>query len=110
MKKFASLTIKELKELLTPQMILPLLLSIAVFMIIGQIAGSQVAAIEKEKIRVALIDKDRTEISRIVKLGLEKQNFKVIDYRTGLHEAIAAERKRGRQLPDLHTRRFFRKH
>lgn len=95
MKKFASLTIKELKELLTPQMILPLLLSIAVFMIIGQIAGSQVAAIEKEKIRVALIDKDRTEISRIVKLGLEKQNFKVIDYRTGLHEAIAAEIKEG---------------
>lgn len=89
-----SLTIKEIRELLTPQMIVPLLLSIAVFMFIGQIAGSQVEAIEKEKIRVALIDEDRTEISEIVRLGLEKQNFEVVEYSLGINEAIAEERRK----------------
>lgn len=93
MKKFLTLTAKEIKELLTPQMILPLIMTVFIFMFIGQVIGSQAKATDQEKTRVAFIDKDKSEISEFVKKALEKQNFKVIEYIADVDKAVILERK-----------------
>ncbi|MCX7831579.1 MAG: ABC transporter permease [Actinobacteria bacterium] len=94
MRKFLTLTIKEIRELLTPQMILPLIITVFIFMFIGQLIGSQAKTTGQEKTRVAFIDKDRSQISEFVKKALEKQNFKVIEYNADVNKAILLERKK----------------
>lgn len=95
MKKFLVLTLKEIKELLTPQMIIPLVITVVLFMFIGQVVGSQSKAIEKEKVRVAVIDQDSSNLSAFLKSQLSKQGFKVITYKDSVSKALKREIKAG---------------
>lgn len=95
MKKFFLLSLKELKELLTLQMILPLVISIFIFMFIGQVVGSQTEKIEKGKATIGVLNKDGSELSDLLIEQLKKQNFKIKVYRSSLKEALENELKRG---------------
>jgi ABC-2 type transport system permease protein len=95
MRKFFLLSIKELRELMTPQMILPLVISIFIFMFIGQVVVSQTEKIEKEKASIGVLNEDGSELSNLLIDELRKQDFKVKVYRTSLKEALEDELKRG---------------
>lgn len=95
MRKFFVLTLKEIRELLTPQMVLPLVISVFIFMFIGQVVGEQAKSINKEKPRVAFIDNDSSQLSLLVKKGLKQQNFKVVEYKATVSSVIEKERKMG---------------
>ena len=98
MRKFFTLTLKEIKELLTPQMILPLVITVFLFMFIGQLVGSQSEKLKAEKITVALVDADRSSYSELVKESLVKKGYRIREYRSGIKEAVVRERKEGGSL------------
>jgi ABC-2 type transport system permease protein len=62
MKKFFVLLKKELRELLTPQMLLPLLLTVVLFVMVGKMVGSQVKKMQVPQ-QLAVVDLDKTTIS-----------------------------------------------
>lgn len=76
MRKFRALLVKELRELLTPQILVPFAVVIAVFSLIGNVVGS-----ETEKSlgapSIALVDLDRSEASAGVGEALEGAGFRV---------------------------------
>jgi len=65
MKKFLLLVKKELQELMTPQLILPFVLVMVVFMVIGKTAGKQIENQAKVKEPVLIINHDSGELSTI---------------------------------------------
>ncbi len=76
MRKFIVLLTKEIKELLTLQMILPLLISVVVFIFIGNILGSETQkAIKKQDIVV--LDSDTTSGSQGLVKVLTDSGFNV---------------------------------
>jgi ABC-2 type transport system permease protein len=93
MKKFFVLTLKETKGLFTPQMILPLVITVFIFMFIGQLVSSQSENLKNERIKVALIDADKSSYSKLVKESLLKNNYEVVTYHFSLREAIKKKQK-----------------
>lgn len=98
MRKFLILTLKEIKELLTPQMILPLIITVFLFMFVGQLVGSQSEKLKAEKTTVALVDADKSGYSKLVKESLIKKGYRIREYHSGIEEAIAREREQGGSL------------
>lgn len=87
MRRFGVLLRKELLELLTPQMLVPLLIAVVIFMFIGDVVGS-----EQEKAAegraVALMDLDRSATSNSIVEALRQGGFDVIEIEG---EAVAPE-------------------
>ncbi|MCL5666675.1 MAG: ABC transporter permease [Patescibacteria group bacterium] len=98
MKKFLVLVKKEVKELLTPQMILPLLAVILVFMFIGKVAGKEVAKTQAPQ-PVAVLDLDHSSWSGQIPEILSKANFQVTEYRSlNPDQALAQAKSSGENL------------
>jgi ABC-2 type transport system permease protein len=76
MKKFMTLLVKEIRELLTKQLLFSLIMMMALFYFIGNITRSEAQrAAGKQKISV--FDRDRSSLSGQLVGGLETMNFQV---------------------------------
>ena len=64
MRIFLNLLKKEIKDLLTKELILSLVFTVAFFTMMGSIFKSSFKEIKKEKIKIALLDKDKTPLSQ----------------------------------------------
>ncbi len=95
MKKFFVLLSKELKELLTPQMILPLVISILIFAFIGQIVGTESKKISREKTFIGVVDQSKSPITKTVFKMLEEQDFKLRYYDSAPEIALKQEKEKG---------------
>lgn len=76
MNKFSTLLIKEVKELLTAQIIIPLIITVFLFMGIGKMMSSETAKMTQPQ-PLAIYDQDRSDVSTSVIKMLESSNFKV---------------------------------
>ena len=74
MKKFRALLKKELKELITLQMVLPLIIGSLVFAMLGNIIGSETKKMDEPK-KIFVVDNDGSDASRLVITALENSNF-----------------------------------
>ncbi len=95
MKKFFVLLSKELKELLTPQMILPLVISILIFAFIGQIVGTESKKISRENTFIGVVDQSKSPITKTVFKMLEEQDFKLRYYDSAPEIALKQEKDKG---------------
>ncbi len=76
MKKFLILFKKEIKSLITMQLIIPLIIMVVLFSIIGNIVGKQTQKASEPK-DIAVLDYDDTFLSQEVINTLSNSNFKV---------------------------------
>jgi len=88
MHKFFVLLSKEIRELLTVQTILPLLLVAVIFGFMGKVIGSAVKEVSNSQ-SVSIIDQDNTSTSDAISTTLEKSGFKVKNYSDSLDSTIA---------------------
>ncbi|HAR36714.1 MAG TPA: ABC transporter permease [Acidobacteria bacterium] len=89
MKNFSHLLIKEIKELLNKQLIISLVFILLIFNFIGNITRTEMKkAMAKQKI--AVLDLDRSEISRNIIGALNLARF-IIEEKTGDKEKVVAE-------------------
>jgi len=76
MKNFRNLLFKEIKDMLTAQLIISLLLMMAIFYFIGGITKKEaIRAAGKQKI--SILDQDSSEFSQQLLAGLQTMNFEV---------------------------------
>lgn len=95
MKKLYVLILKEIKELLTVQMLLPLVITIVIFALIGQIVGTETKKAE-ESIHIGIIDRDNSELSRSVVNALKESGFVPKKYTNEtIKQAIEKEKQEG---------------
>jgi len=79
MKKFFILLKKEMKELLTPQMLAPLLIVILVFVFIGKVVGKEQAKMISSN-NIAVLDQDNSTESAQVMDIFKQQKFNITQY------------------------------
>ena len=77
MRKFFVLVKKEVRELLTPQMILPLIITVVMFAAIGKVVDLQNKKTASKPFQVAVVDLDKTAASGSVIQGLSQGQTKV---------------------------------
>ncbi len=92
MRKFAVLLRKELKELATPQMLLPFVVTVLMFAFIGNIMGTQ-GAEDAANRRVIILDLDQSSASELVVDTIAQAGF-APDIRAGVEvEQVVDELK-----------------
>lgn len=76
MKNFIVLVKKEIQELLTPQLLIPFVAMVFIFMFIGEVVGKER---EKQEIasEITVIDLDQTKTTESIINLLEQNNFKI---------------------------------
>jgi ABC-2 type transport system permease protein len=92
MRRFRILVMKELSELLTLQMLLPLAVTVVMFGLIGNLIGGPVSGGVGATVHV--VDADRTAASSLVTSGLEEAGFIVVSS-PGTDPAAVAAADRG---------------
>lgn len=94
MRKFFVLVKKEIQELLTPQMLVPLVVVVLVFVFIGKVIGKET---EKSSVLqpVAVLDLDKSEFSNVVIDSLNKSGFSAKIFENETREQALAEAKSG---------------
>jgi len=95
MRRFFVLVKKELKELFTLQMIIPLVISILVFFLMGQIIGSVTSEMEAAGGEVILINQDKSELSYAISNMLEEAGFNITMKSQNVETALEDARKLG---------------
>ena len=91
MKKFFILLKKEIKELITPQTVLPLVITAIMFMALGNVLGKEVEKTKKPS-KILVVDEDKSTSSRGVSEFLGKSTFQVIGFE-GNEEAAVKKAK-----------------
>ncbi|PKQ21167.1 MAG: ABC transporter permease [Actinobacteria bacterium HGW-Actinobacteria-6] len=76
MRRFWVLLRKEIKELVTPQILLPFAITIVMFMFIGNIVGSQGTEAQANR-HLAMLDSDQSAASAGLQGAVEQAGFKV---------------------------------
>lgn len=93
MKRFVILLKKELRELLTPQMIVPIIITVLLFLVIGNVLGKETEkALAKRT--VVVLDLDNTRSSNSVVSFIRKSGFKVALYKDQDIDTVIEESKR----------------
>ncbi|MFA5062163.1 MAG: ABC transporter permease [Patescibacteria group bacterium] len=93
MKKFYILVKKEIKELLTIQMIAPLIMVVIVFVFIGKTVGKQVAQTAQSNTPIAVLDLDNSKSSKNLEDALKNNHFDITVYQNlSADEAVARAR------------------
>lgn len=92
MKKFFILVRKEVRELMTPQVLLPLVLIVIVFVFVGKLVGREAQKVQAPR-PVAVLDLDRSALSAKVVGVLGKSNFDVDLQTEGTVAAVIAQAK-----------------
>ena len=94
MRKFLVLLRKEVRELLTPQILLPFLLTVLVFVAIGNLIGQQGEQAETQ-LTVALVDLDESDASDALAEAVRQAGFTVVSLEAsaagGMPAALAEE-------------------
>ena len=99
MKKFSNLLIKEIRELINKQLIFSFLFTFFLFYLIGQVARTEAKKAEAAR-RVAILDLDRSAVSRGLLDNLRLIRFQVEELETqDKEEAIAKAQEKN--LPFL---------
>jgi len=79
MKKFLILLQKEIKELITPQLVIPLIFTAVLFGVLGNVISN-----EREKItapqNIAIINEDNSEFSAPIIQALTANNFNIVNF------------------------------
>jgi len=97
MKNFSHLLIKEIKELVNKQLIISLVFIVLIFNFIGNITKSEMKkAMAKQKI--AVLDLDKSEISRNIIGALNMANFIIEEKAGGKEEVVKEVRSSGLDL------------
>jgi len=91
MRKFLVLLKKEIKSLLTPQMLIPLVIMVVLFSVMGKLIGKEAAKVKEPK-EVLVIDNDNTSLStEVIELmkgvNLIPQVLNNVEVQEGLDEA-----------------------
>jgi len=76
MKNFRNLLLKEIKDMLTAQLIISLLLMMAIFYFIGGVTKKE-AEKAAGKQKISILDQDSSEFSQRLLAGLQTMNFEV---------------------------------
>jgi len=92
MKKFFILIKKEVIELLMPQLLVPLLVVVVVFVFIGKVIGSEVSKIKAPQ-AIEILDFDNSPTSQAVIEIIKKTNFSPNVSLSGSAEEIVASAK-----------------
>ncbi|MGQ9617652.1 MAG: ABC transporter permease [Candidatus Aminicenantia bacterium] len=90
MKKFINILNKELKELFTRQVLIPFVLTIFVFYLIGEITKSEIKKAEIP-LNIGIIDLDNSSFSKLVKDSLSNSKFNVFELNSRKKEEIFKE-------------------
>ncbi len=99
MKKFLNLLKKEIKELVTFQLIASLLFTLVLFYFIGNIARSEMGKVQGVK-HISVLDLDQSDLSGEILRNLAFANFK-IDLLEANNKEIAIEKMRRQNIPLL---------
>jgi ABC-2 type transport system permease protein len=89
MRRFLVLLKKELRELLTPQILVPILISAIVFVFIGDVVGAEQEKAEETR-AVAVVDLDESATSEAIEDALEAGGFAVTSLEPGAGDVEAA--------------------
>ncbi|MGZ7046646.1 MAG: hypothetical protein ACXVJK_09990, partial [Candidatus Aminicenantales bacterium] len=76
MKKFTNLLVKEIRELVNKQLIVSLVMTMAIFYFVGNLAKTEMkkaAATQK----ISVMDLDESDVSRGLTAGLKTANFEI---------------------------------
>jgi ABC-2 type transport system permease protein len=79
MKKFLILLQKEIRELLTPQMLIPFLLVIVIFYFFGNYATKEATKNQGPQ-KIVILDKDNSNLSKSIISSISKSNFETEVY------------------------------
>ena len=94
MKKFTNLLVKEIRELVNKQLIISLVMTMAIFYFIGDLAKTEMkkaAATQK----ISVMDLDQSEVSRGLAAGLKTANFEIESIKGQDPEAAVQAAKQG---------------
>lgn len=87
MNRFITLLKKELRELLTLQMILPFVLVVLIFFFIGNVAGNETRKASAPQ-WIGVLDQDRTPLAAEITGLLSRQNFRIRSFQDTLATTI----------------------
>lgn len=92
MNQLGILLQKELRELLTPALFIPLILTVGIFYGIGQLSSVESKRVAETPTSVRLIDHDQSELSNSVRGALTQLNIQIDEVTpdTPIEEAISA--------------------
>jgi ABC-2 type transport system permease protein len=93
MKKFLILLQKEIRELITPQIVLPLVIMVVIFSLLGNLLGKEQQRITAPR-DIAIVDEDKTQTSESIIKTLSSSNFNVIKFEDKNIENIFSENKK----------------
>lgn len=79
MKKFLILLQKEIRELITPQIVLPLVIMVVIFSLLGNLLRKEQERITAPR-DIAIVDEDKTQTSESIIQTLSSSNFNVIKF------------------------------
>ncbi|MFA6437398.1 MAG: ABC transporter permease [Candidatus Paceibacterota bacterium] len=99
MKKFLVLLKKEIRELITPQMLIPIVVMVIIFSVIGSLMSKETKKLGIPQ-EINLIDQDQTPTSKEVFNILEASNFK-INLLKNLSIEAATKQKQGKEALSL---------
>ncbi len=94
MKRFANLLKKEIKELVTKQMVISLVFTVVLFNFIGQVSKKEVQKAVGVQ-TISALDEDATPASQALIKGLETARFKVLDQSGKTKDEALATAKAG---------------
>ncbi len=77
MKKFTNLLVKEIRELITMQLVVSLLFTLLLFYFIGQLAKSEMKRAEAGQ-KISVLDLDRSSLSTALLNNLQSLNYEII--------------------------------
>ncbi len=88
MRKFGVLIVKELRELLTVQMLLPFVIVVLVFAMLGDVVGKQGEQAAEQVRTIVVLDLDETSSSAAVATALESAGYEIVASEVGSAESI----------------------
>lgn len=91
MNIFLILVRKEIKELVSKQLIISIAAMLFIFHVIGKLTGEQAARATSANSRLVVVDLDRSDLSARLALGLEQSGYKVaLSPLAGAEETLAS--------------------
>jgi ABC-2 type transport system permease protein len=94
MKKFMNLLVKEIRELVTKQLIFSLVFTMALFYFIGNITKAEVKKVTGKQ-KISVFDLDKSAMSQALLGGLQMVNFEIDNVAAGSKEAAVEAVRRG---------------
>ncbi|MCJ7612825.1 MAG: ABC transporter permease, partial [Candidatus Aminicenantes bacterium] len=92
MKKFRNLLAKEIRELITKQLVLSLVMTFALFYFIGQLAKSEARRAAAPQ-KIAALDLDGSDVSRNLLQSLRSLNYQIEPAEKNKEAAVEAVRR-----------------